>query len=177
MIYTELFTEFFRIGFFSFGGGHATLPFLYNIAAVKHWYTVRQLADIIAISSVTPGPVGVNAATFAGYSTAGIAGALIATVSVVLPSFIIIIIVSHLLKQFRENKYVQSVIYVIKPVSCGLLAAVGAEMFVNNVNNIFGFALLAALFVTNIYKKRKPAFFLAVSAFAGFAAGFFNLIN
>ena len=110
MIYLKLFLEFFHIGLFSFGGGYATLPFLYHIADVQKWYTTKQLADMIAISSITPGPIGVNVATFAGYVTSGLAGAVVATTSVVLPSFILIIIISKLLEQFKHNKYVQSII-------------------------------------------------------------------
>ena len=140
MIYLKLFLEFFHIGLFSFGGGYATLPFLYHIADVQKWYTTKQLSDMIAVSSITPGPVGVNVATFAGFSTAGIQGALIATTAVILPSLIIIIIISKLLEQFRHNKYVKSVIYTLKPAGCGLLAAVGVDMFINNIN-IYKFLL------------------------------------
>ena len=111
MIYLKLFLEFFHIGLFSFGGGYATLPFLYHIADVQKWYTTKELSDMIAISSVTPGPVGVNVATFAGFKTAGILGSFIATASVILPSLILIIIISKLLEQFKHNKYVRSVIY------------------------------------------------------------------
>ena len=83
LIYFQLFLEFFRIGLFSFGGGYATLPFLYHISDVYHWYTAKQLSDMLAISSITPGPVGVNVATFAGFTTSGLLGALIATTSVI----------------------------------------------------------------------------------------------
>lgn len=175
MIYLKLFLEFFHIGLFSYGGGYATLPFLYHIADVQKWYTTQQLTDMIAISSLTPGPVGVNVATFAGYTTSGILGALVATTSVILPSFILIIIISKLLEQFKHNKYVQSVIYVLKPTGCGLLAAVGVDMFINNIN-LFGMFLLIALFIASITEKRDPLFYLAVAAVAGLIAGFFNLI-
>ena len=97
MIYLKLFIEFFHIGLFSFGGGYATLPFLYHIADVQKWYTTKQLADMIAVSSITPGPIGVNVATFAGFTTAGIAGAAIATCAVILPSLVLIIIISKFL--------------------------------------------------------------------------------
>ena len=145
MIYLKLFLEFFHIGLFSFGGGYATLPFLYHIADVQKWYTTKQLADMIAISSITPGPIGVNVATFAGFKTAGILGSLIATTSVILPSFIIVVLISKVLEQFKHNKYVRSVIYTLKPAGCGLLAAVGVDMFINNIN-IPGMILLAGLF-------------------------------
>ena len=171
IIYLKLFLEFFHIGLFSFGGGYATLPFLYHIA---EWYTTKQLSDMIAVSSITPGPVGVNVATFAGFSTAGIQGALIATTAVILPSLIIIIIISKLLEQFRHNKYVKSVIYTLKPAGCGLLAAVGVDMFINNIN-ICGMILLVGLFIASITEKRDPLFYLGVSALVGLIAGFFNL--
>lgn len=174
MIFIKLFLEFFHIGLFSFGGGYATLPFLYHIADVQKWYTAQQLTDMIAISSITPGPVGVNVATFAGYATSGILGSIVATTSVILPSFILIIIISKLLEQFKHNKYVQSVIYVLKPTGCGLLAAVGVDMFINNIN-LFGMFLLIALFIASLTEKRDPLFYLAVSAVVGLIAGFFNL--
>ena len=169
IIYLKLFLEFFHIGLFSFGGGYATLPFLYHIADVQKWYTTKQLSDMIAVSSITPGPVGVNVATFAGFSTAGIA-----TTAVILPSLIIIIIISKLLEQFRHNKYVKSVIYTLKPAGCGLLAAVGVDMFINNIN-ICGMILLVGLFIASITEKRDPLFYLGVSALVGLIAGFFNL--
>ncbi len=174
MIYLKLFLEFFHIGLFSFGGGYATLPFLYHIADVQKWYTTKQLSDMIAVSSITPGPVGVNVATFAGFKTAGILGAAIATSSVILPSFIIVIIISKLLEQFKHNKYVQSVIYTLKPAGCGLLAAIGVDMFIDSIN-LLGMVLLVYLFVASITEKRDPLFYLGVSAVVGLVAGFFNL--
>lgn len=174
MIYLKLFLEFFHIGLFSFGGGYATIPFLYHIADVQKWYTTKQLSDMIAVSSITPGPVGVNVATFAGFKTAGILGAAIATSSVILPSFIIVIIISKLLEQFKHNKYVQSVIYTLKPAGCGLLAAIGVDMFIDSIN-LLGMVLLVCLFVASITEKRDPLFYLGVSAVVGLVAGFFNL--
>lgn len=174
MIYLKLFLEFFHIGLFSFGGGYATLPFLYHIADVQHWYTTKQLSDMIAISSITPGPVGVNVATFAGFMTSGVLGAFVATASVILPSLIIVIAISKLLEQFKHNKYVQSVIHTLKPAGCGLLAAVGVDMFVNNIN-LLGMFLLAGLFFASLTEKRDPLFYLVVSGVVGLVAGFFNL--
>lgn len=174
--YIKLFLEFFHIGLFSFGGGYATLPFLYHIAETKDWYTTKQLSDMIALSAITPGPVGVNVATFAGHSTAGIIGAVVATFSVILPSFLIVILISKFLDKYKENKYVQSVIYTLKPAGCGLLAAVGIDMFVNN-SNILGMFLLAGLFFASLIEKRDPAFYLAISALVGLLAGFIGLTN
>lgn len=166
MIYLKLFLEFFHIGLFSFGGGYATLPFLYHIAENQGWYTTKQLTDMIAVSSITPGPVGVNVATFAGYTTSGILGALVATTSVILPSLIIVVIISKLLEQFKHNKYVKSVIYSIKPAGCGLLGAVAVDMFLTDLS-VKGVVLLLILFGLSLGKKRDPLFYLGISAVAG----------
>ncbi len=175
-IYLKLFLEFFHIGLFSFGGGYATIPFLYHLVDVQQWYTAKQLSDMIALSSVTPGPVGVNVATFAGFFTAGVTGACIATISVILPSFIIVLLVSKFLDKYKKNKYVQSVIYTLKPAGCGLLAAVGVDMFVNNIN-LLGMFLLGGLFFASLTEKRDPIFYLAISAVVGLIAGYFGLTH
>ncbi len=172
MIFLEVFWEFLKVGLFSFGGGHAALPFLYNIADLKPWYTVRQLADMIAVSSVVPGAFGVNTATFAGYSAAGVFGAAVAVVAVLLPSFVIAIVISRFLVQFRQNQYVVSVINVLKPVSCGLLAAVGAQIFVNNISNLFGAALFGFLLLMYFYGRQKnPVVILGICAIIGLLSG------
>lgn len=171
MIYLQLFLEFFHIGLFSFGGGYATLPFLFHIAETHDWYTAKQLTDMIAISSITPGPVGVNVATFAGYTTSGLLGAFIATSSVVLPSLIIVIIISKLLEQFKHNQYVKSIIYTLKPAGCGLLAAVGVNMFFNNIS-ILGITIFLALLILSFLKKRDPLFYLGISALCGLLYSF-----
>ena len=166
MIYLQLFLEFFHIGLFSFGGGYATIPFLYHIAETREWYTAQQLTDMIAVSSITPGPVGVNVATFAGYTTSGILGSVLATASVVLPSLIIVIIVSKLLEQFKHNEYVKSIIYCLKPAGCGLLAAVGVNMFISGFN-LIGLVLFLILFAMSLKKKHDPLVYLGISAAAG----------
>lgn len=132
MILWDLFWNFFNIGVFSFGGGYATLPFLYNISEVYNWYTFDDLSNMIAISSITPGPIGINMATFAGFKTAGLIGSLVSTTAIALPSFVFVVLISKALRKFSENIYVKSIIYVLKPLGCGLLAAVGVNMFINN---------------------------------------------
>lgn len=171
MIYLKLFLEFFHIGLFSYGGGYATLPFLYHLTDKYAWYTSAQLADMIAISSITPGPLGVNVATFAGYLTSGILGALIATASVILPSVIIVIIISKLLEQFKTNRFVKSAIYSLKPAGCGLLAAVGVNMFINDISPL-GVVLFLFLFSVTLKQKRDPLIYLGLSAIAGFLVSF-----
>lgn len=175
MIYFQLFREFFHIGLFSFGGGYATLPFLYHIAEVYKWYTPQQLSDMLAISSITPGPVGVNVATFAGFMTDGVLGSLIATTSVILPSYILVIIISKLLEKFKTNKKVQAAIYGLKPAGCGLLAAVAMNIFRDNVH-AWGYLLFTVLLIMSLKQKRDPLVILGISAIVGLAAGFLHLV-
>lgn len=116
MTYLLLFYEFFKTGLFAVGGGLATLPFLYDMAA-RHpeWFTTSQLADMVAVSESTPGPLGVNMATYVGFITGGLPGALVATIGLVAPSIIIILIVAAFLKRFRDSKLVNAVFYGLRP--------------------------------------------------------------
>ena len=123
MTYLQLFWEFFKAGLFAIGGGMATLPFLYDISDATGWYTHAQLADMVAISESTPGPVGVNMATYVGFTTAGVPGAVIATLGVVTPSIIVILIIAGFLKSFRKNRLVNRAFYGLRPASVGLIAA------------------------------------------------------
>ena len=124
MIFLSLFFEFFKVGLFAVGGGLATIPFLYDLAS-RHpeWYTASDVADIIAISESTPAPIGVNMATYAGYQTAGILGGIFATLGLIAPAIIIIFIVAKVLNAFKDNKYVQSAFYGLRPASVGLILA------------------------------------------------------
>lgn len=182
MIYLLLFYEFFKVGLFSVGGGYATLPFLYHIADVYNWYSAKELVDMLAVSSITPGPVGINVATFAGFKTAGLLGALVATSSVVLPSLLIVIAVYKLLNKFRENFFVQAILYSIKPAGCALLAAVGVRLFkeyilrdissfnVHNLSNFIDFKalfLLIALLILSLKVKKNPLLYLGIAAICG----------
>lgn len=171
MILWDLFWNFFNIGVFSFGGGYATLPFLYNISEVYNWYTFDDLSNMIAISSITPGPIGINMATFAGFKTAGLIGSIISTTAIALPSLVFVVLISKALRKFRENIYVKSIIYVLKPLGCGLLSAVGVNMFINNFLgeniNLFNIAFLALLILISLHKKLNPLFYLGVGALYG----------
>lgn len=176
MIYLMLFLQFFQIGLFSYGGGYATLPFLYHIADTYKWFTTQQLTDMIAISSITPGPIGINVATFAGFTTSGILGSVIATTAIAIPSFVIVIIVSKLLDKFKTNTHVRSAIYALKPAGCGLLAAVGINLVVTN-SSLIGMFFLLMMFYISLKKKFDPLFYLGISALFGLGAGIFHLIN
>ncbi|MDN6852659.1 MAG: chromate transporter, partial [Tetragenococcus koreensis] len=117
MIYLQLFYEFFKTGLFSVGGGLATMPFLYDMADRTGWFTYGQLADMIAISESTPGAIGINMATYVGYLTVGPVGGIIATVGLVSPAIIIIMIIGGFLTKFRNNFYVDAVFYGLRPAS------------------------------------------------------------
>ena len=111
MILLKLFWEFFKTGLFATGGGMATLPFLYRMSETQGWFTPAQLADMVAVSESTPGPIGVNMATYVGFTTAGIPGAVIATIGLITPSIIVILIIARVLQKFRTNKYVDAAFY------------------------------------------------------------------
>ena len=149
MIYLLLFYEFFKIGLFAIGGGLVTVPFLFDLAEHYPWFTASELADMIAVSESTPGPLVVNMATFAGYKAAGISGAVIATFGLVLPSLIIIMLVSRLLTKFSDNPYVQSILSGIRPAVIALIFMAGweiAKISVVSLENLIIFlAFLAAI--------------------------------
>ena len=125
MILLQLFWEFFKTGLFAVGGGMATLPFLYDMSTRTGWFTQAKLADMIAVSESTPGPIGVNMATYVGFETAGIPGAVIATLGLICPSIIIILLIARVLKQFRSNKTVDAAFYGLRPCSIALIAGAG----------------------------------------------------
>lgn len=120
-VYLQLFIQFFKTGLFAVGGGYATVPFLLEMARSKPWFTLSELTDMIAISESTPGPIGVNMATFAGYRASGVPGAILATCSLVLPSLIIILIIAQFLQKFRDSKLVDSAFFGIRPAVSGLI--------------------------------------------------------
>ena len=128
MLMLELGFRFFCCGLFAIGGGLATLPFLYNISKETGWYTFSDISNMIAVSESTPGPMGVNMATYVGFTTAGPAGAVIATLGLITPSIIVILIIDGFFKAFKTNKYVQNAFYGLRPASTGLIAAAGLSV-------------------------------------------------
>ena len=181
MIFLQLFYEFFKTGLFAVGGGLATLPFLEDISQRTGWFTSAQLADMLAISESTPGPIGVNMATYVGFETAGILGALCATVGLVTPSVIIIVLVSKVLEKFRTNTYVEAAFYGLRPASVAMVASAGIGVAMTTLLNLTasGFGVLrwrelvlAAVIVvlTNFVPKVKkfhPIVFIALAAAVG----------
>lgn len=185
-IYLQLFWEFFKTGLFAVGGGMATIPFLEDIATRTRWFSHAQLADMVAVSESTPGPIGVNMATYVGYLTGGIPGSIIATLGLITPSVIVILIIAAFLKSFRENKYVERVFYGIRPASTALIASAGVSVLMLCIIDVEAFRLSGNIFeladpkavvlfaliwvLTNIVKQTKklhPLVFIALSAAAG----------
>ena len=167
MIYFLLAYEFFKIGLFSFGGGYATIPFLYDISVRYNWFSLRELSDMTAIASITPGPVGINAATYAGVKTAGLLGALCSTIFEMLPSLILVIILSKLLKKFSDNFYVKSAIETLKPISCALLVSVAIGLIRTDITNLKILILLGIFLILSIKKKQDPIFYISIGGIAG----------
>ena len=167
MIYLQLIYEFFKIGMFSFGGGYATIPFLYHLSVQYGWYTIEDLKHMTALASITPGPVGINAATFAGIKTAGVFGAFLATLSEILPSLILVIVVSKLLRKFNENFYVKSIISSLKPISCALLVSVAVGLISPSIGDIKGLILLGILLLLSWKSKKDPLFYMLIAGIAG----------
>ena len=167
MIYLQLFLEFFKIGLFSFGGGYATIPFLYHISQVYNWYSLDELTQMVAVASITPGPVGINVATYAGLKSAGVLGSAIATTAEMLPSVYVVIIGSKLLKKFSDNFYVKSTIETLKPVSCALLASVAIGLLKPEIRDIKAMILLGVLILMSWKSKRDPLYYILISAVVG----------
>ena len=191
MILLQLFWEFLKIGLFSVGGGMATLPFLYDLSDKTGWYTYAQLADMVAVSESTPGPVGINMATYVGYTVGGFGGAVLATLGVLLPGTVIVLIIAGMLAKFRGNRYVEAAFYGLRPASTGLIAAAGVSVIgvallntalyeetgrLLDLVSVKAVILAAVLWVlTNVVKPTKklhPIVFIAASAVVGIAFSF-----
>ncbi len=193
MLYLRLFFEFFKTGLFTIGGGMATVPFLYKMSTATGWFTHNDVANMIAVSESTPGPIGVNMATYIGFVTGmeengilgAILGSIIATLGLITPSIIIILIIAIFLKNFKDNPYVKNAFYGLRPASAGLITTAGltivvanlfdfsnlADGFHINMINWIGLALAVVLWVlTNKVEKTKklhPIIFIGLSAVVG----------
>ena len=186
MIYLQLFCEFFKTGLFAIGGGMATLPFLYDMAGRTGWFTAAQIADMLAVSESTPGPIGVNMATYVGFASAGPLGALVATLGLVTPSIIVILIVAAFLKSFRDNRYVNAAFYGLRPASTAMVASAGITVVLSALlhEGAAGLAavdwkavaLAAVLLVLTRWvkptKKLHPIVFILASAVVGVVFAF-----
>ena len=180
MGYFVLFIEFLKIGLFSVGGGLATLPFLYQLADKYDWFNHQMVGNMIAISESTPGPIGINMATYTGFQNNGVLGSVIATFGLILPSLVIIIMISKALDRFRTNEKVEQIFYALRPVVTGMIGAacfsvlVGA-LFPNGIRENDIFASLGMkemiLFIIILLATKKwkwhPIVYIVIGAACG----------
>ena len=174
--------EFFKTGLFAVGGGLATLPFLYAMGEATGWFTAQDVANMIAISESTPGPMGVNMATYVGFNCFGVLGSLVGPLALVFPSVVIIVIISKILNKFKESKLVKDVFYGLRPASTGLIIAAGlgvakiALLYVDNfidtgnIFNLFNYKaiiLAAVIFFVMRKKDLHPILVVVISAVIG----------
>ena len=187
MTLLRLMFEFFKTGLFAVGGGLATLPFLYEISDKTSWFSHADIADMIAISESTPGAIGINMSTYAGFKTAGVPGGILATLSLAAPSLIIILIIAKFLNKFRDNPNVEGAFYGLRPASIAMITAAGLNVARVELVNIPAFQAsrsLADLFLPKAIilgilifaGQRKlnwsPILFIAISAVVGIVLKF-----
>lgn len=137
MIYWQLWWVYLRIGIFGFGGGYAMLSLIqYEVVDKHQWLSLQEFTDVVAISQMTPGPIGINSATYIGYTVTGnVWGSIIATIAVCLPSFLLVLLISYFFAKFKNNKYVAAAFTGLRPMTVGLIAA-AALLLMNNENFI-----------------------------------------
>ena len=182
MILLRLFWEFFKTGLFAVGGGLATLPFLYDISERTGWFSAAEIADLLAVSESTPGAIGINMSTYAGVHTAGVIGGIVATMGLICPSIIVIIIISNVLKKFQDSKLVQKIFYGLRPASLGLIGAAGLGVAKIALLNTDAFqenglisqlcdwkCIVLAVVIFLVYRKLKhsPIFYILAAAAVG----------
>lgn len=164
----SLFTTFFRIGLFSFGGGYAMLPLISReIVDRWHWLTPDQFVDVVAVSGVTPGPIAINAATFVGKKVAGFWGASAATLGVVLPSFFIMLILAYLMKRYARMPVIQNMFGGIRPVVVALVASAAIFMFQSSVTMVSQGVIAAAVLALTLRTKLDPILVLVGAGIVG----------
>lgn len=178
-VFLDLFIEFFQIGLFAIGGGPATIPFLMDLPNRHDWYEVADVANMLAVSESTPGPIGINMATYAGYNAAGFAGGIVATLSLVLPSLIVIVLIAKLLDNFSKNMFVKSSFAMIRPAVTGLIATavwgIVRTALLTNAAGEFQFPVVLILvclgyfLLMNLkcFRKLHPAFWILCGAIMG----------
>ena len=174
-----LFYEYCKIGTFALGGGYATLPFLYFLQTKYNWFTLDELTNMIAVSNITPGPIGINMATYTGYTTAGITGAIVSTSALVFIPFIMTIAITKLFTKFEENKYVNDIFCGLRPAACALLTSIGLKLLYQTVviNNpelsssiqidMDALILFLIMFIPFMFTKKNPLLAIVIGAIGG----------
>ena len=167
MIYLTLFIEFLKIGLFAIGGGAATIPFLFDLSEKYKWFSFEELTNMIAVAESTPGPIGVNMATFAGFQTAGILGGIIATIGLVTPSVIIIVLIAKLLKNYAQNQNVQLVLNSIRPAVLALIIFALMSIVKISIVDYLSFGVFFILTIIMLKYKKSPILYILLSAIIG----------
>jgi len=168
MIYLALFYQFFVIGLLAVGGGAATIPFLFDLQEKYAWFSASDLTNMIALSEASPGPIGVNMATFAGFKTAGILGALSATCGLVLPSLLIIITLSKIVDKVASYKSMHTFLKPIQPAVAALILNATCQIAVISLQNILSLCILGLILLCMRFYKASPIFYITLSGFLGF---------
>ncbi len=171
MIYLKLFITFFKIGLFTFGGGYAMIPLIqHEIVINNQWIDAATFTDIIAVSQMTPGPIGINSATYVGYTVTGsVWGAAVATIAVSLPSFIIILLITALYNQFKKNRWFEAALRGIRPVVLGLIASAAILLVTKeNFRDWTSWAIFIAAFIATQWGKLNPILVIIAAGIAGY---------
>lgn len=164
----DLFFTFLKIGAFSFGGGYAMLPLIRQEVTISHqWLTETQFVDMLAISEMTPGPIAVNTATFVGHSQAGVLGGAIATLGVILPSFVIVSLMFFFISKFRENKLVDLFFRGLRVVVIGLIAAGFLSVLQDMIVDVRAFLIAIFIFWIVAFKRVHPVLAILIAAGLG----------
>ena len=176
MILLELYYEFFKIGLFAIGGGMATIPFLRHLSIATNWFPLSFIVDMVAISESTPGPIGINMATYAGYNVGGLFGGLVATLGMVTPSIIIVLVVAGYMEKFSQSKTLEHAFVGLRPAVTGLIAVAGFDIIRIAViqTEIDPKKIIYFLMIFYMIKRfnKHPVTYVAISAVVGILLGF-----
>lgn len=171
----DLFFTFSRIGAFTFGGGYAMLPMLEKeVVAKKHWAAEDELLDYFAVGQCTPGVIAVNVSTFIGYKIKGLAGAVAATVGIIVPSFLIILVLAAFLNNFASNPYIQHALGGIRAAVAALIVTSVIKLWKSGVKGLLGILIFTAIFLLSIFLSLSPILIVAAAILCGIFYSFIN---
>ena len=177
--YLLLFYEFFKTGLFAVGGGYATLPFLFYMQQQYNWFSSEELTNMIAVSNITPGPIGVNMATYAGFTTTGIIGSILATTAIMTGPFIFVYIIIKVYNKFKSLQIINDIFLGLRPAACALLFVIGLQLLskllyengfsIININQVDLNALILFLtmLVPSLFFKKNPTMIIFLGAIGG----------
>lgn len=177
--YLLLFYEFFKTGIFAVGGGYATLPFLFYMQQKYDWFSAEELTNMIAISNITPGPIGVNIATYAGFTTLGLLGSILATTAIMIGPFFIVCLIIKIYNKFKTLQIINDIFLGLRPAACALLFVIGLQLLtkllfesgfsITNINNfdIKALILFLTIMFPSLFFKKNPTVIILLGAIGG----------